>query len=750
MPQTYDYGTLEVKPKPKSYDFGALEQTTKPAQVPAPIASGPMPYVGPDDWRYPIAEGVRAGAEGVSNALSGAGNFLSSMIHHPLDTIAAYTAPVSAGPQIETTGPNAYQLPPDPVLRTGGTILRNAGALLFPSQVQQATPERNKEAQGFAGETAASAIVAKGLESAPKVGAAVSNAATQLKARSAGKTSAFEVDSLAAIGRASGKENPTYFPAKDSAPFAKQAAVELGIDPKAAFPSKGTTQTLVTGDPAQLAKANAVLQAEHAASGSTKPFVPAPSLQTALADRMLDVADRPIRNAVDAVATHSTAAEAASVANKLRGTANRLVGSDALKSKLIDWADTIQQHGDTVAGLQDLKSLANEAYKESRFPSATEPAVQDAAFRAGSAIREELYPFLEKNTSAKGLAEAGRTEASVFDQRDGMYQNWRDAANAHVKESSQTFRDIVRGNSENIVRRPTDKGRISAAVGTAVGKIIGDSPSAIFNERLRNGIGDIRNFTPMNSSVVATTPSVTGGYPRGRGQATPLNVPSTTQGMPQSLMPQSPVQRGYPEAGASRGYTPTQGPPSNAAEALMQRRGSPEGYPSPGKSKGYAPTQGGTSPAVNEYLGIKVAPKAEKVLFDYIDKARKSHVEVKPETIPNSVVQEMATAHMQQFADLVSNGATEMTGKMMGASADERYGWNYDAASQFEPRIGKGGIRNSTPLTESAFPEAPGVIAKAIRSGKGALFARIQKAFTDYAAQYIQDQFDKETGGWTE
>ncbi len=158
-----------------------------------------MPWVSPDDWLYPLAEGARSGAEGVGNALSGAYSFLENAVRHPLDTVQAFTAPVSAGPQLPPAGPDGrVQMPPDPVLRTLGTIGRNVGALIAPGTIQQATPERNQEAQGFAGQTAASALAAKATETAPTV----VNSANQLAdAVRNGKISS-ALDEMAAANKA--------------------------------------------------------------------------------------------------------------------------------------------------------------------------------------------------------------------------------------------------------------------------------------------------------------------------------------------------------------------------------------------------------------------------------------------------------------------------------------------------------------------------------------------------------------------
>ncbi len=143
-----------------------LKQRQNPAAAaPIPAAEPGMldePFVGPDSALYPVAEFARERLQGTKNAAEAIGG----LIAHPLDNLVIPAAKTAYGIATRPADPNSYRPLIEPPARTAATVARNTGALMAPGSVEMATPERNKEAQGFAAQNAALLLAG---EMAPKV-----------------------------------------------------------------------------------------------------------------------------------------------------------------------------------------------------------------------------------------------------------------------------------------------------------------------------------------------------------------------------------------------------------------------------------------------------------------------------------------------------------------------------------------------------------------------------------------------------
>lgn len=179
MPQTYDYGELEVKPKAKvkSYDYGALETAPSVAPVAPQQPRDMESYLNPNDPHYQLQSTVLEAAKGADQVLRGGVN----LIRHPLDNAVI--------PAAEAAGSIGKDLATGSFIKAGGTAMdvlrgmlhpvttsvQGAGALVAPKTIPAPSPQDFAQAQQEAGANAA--------------GLAVGAGATKLLGKVAGKIS---------------------------------------------------------------------------------------------------------------------------------------------------------------------------------------------------------------------------------------------------------------------------------------------------------------------------------------------------------------------------------------------------------------------------------------------------------------------------------------------------------------------------------------------------------------------------------
>lgn len=467
-----------------------------------------------------------------------------------------------------------------------------------------------------------------GLEGGMRIGAGGIGAAADYIKAAPERAQIRSIDHLSEV-IGPGVEGPPQFHAEAAQPFARQFLQEAGIDPRRVLPSGGAQPYLLTGgSAADLAKLNTALKAEWVRTGgAAADFVPSESVAMAIADGMVNVADRPIANAVRAVATREVPQIQNSIVAKMRATA-RSTPDAALRSAMENVADEVDRGGSTVGGIDNLKAHFNkESGKFSRgTPSSQSAATATSAYAykyAADVIREELYPWLEDNTTAKGLADAGLAEASAIASRDGLYKSWTKAAKLNANAGVQKYLDYLTNGPvgiEGIVKPATTA---AGMVTRIAGPSIRQMPLGRFNELLRKGIGDISNFTPADASAFATTAAPPVGYGRFRSQQgyTPTQGPANPsagdaiQAILNRAKPTPFEQLNLANQGGNlrppvvgnagtAGHLASQPPPTTPTPFEQL------GLTNPGKSPGYTPTQGpgggeshltGGTPAPNPY-----------------------------------------------------------------------------------------------------------------------------------------------------
>lgn len=119
------------------------------------------------------------------------------------------------------------------------------------------------------------------------------------------------------------------------------------------------------------------------------------------------------------------------------------------------------------------------------------------------------------------------------------------------------------------------------------------------------------------------------------------------------------------------------------------------------------------------------------------------------------IVHQMATALMNDFADMHESGMTQDSGAAKRVAP--RLESSMNAGDQLRGRIGgdrkpgtvnRGeGSKQGGPFAK--FPESPKELAKAARRGNGPVFERMQQAAREYAAEYVKkvapDSFEGDT-----
>jgi len=252
----------------------------------------------------------------------------------------------------------------------------------------------------------------------------------------------------------------------------------------------------------------------------------------------------------------------------------------SLASALDKVADLVKERGGTAIGIDNLKSYLNK--ESAKFyrgtPSAQSNAMATSAYAykyAADAIREDFYPWLEKNTTATGIADAGRAEAAAIASRDGIYKSWTRAAKLDANAGVQKFWDYVANGPEGLAQGALKPATTTAGiVARTAGYPFREMPLGRFNEIFQTGLGDMRNYSPIDSAVMATTaPGVRGGYPRIGTQP----GYSPTQGkyeLPEAL--RSKEQSSLYGEGPRTG--PTQKGPGGNASGLIPEKQTPAGH----------------------------------------------------------------------------------------------------------------------------------------------------------------------------
>ena len=364
--------------------------------------------------------------------------------------------------------------------------------------------------------------------------------------------------------------------AADAQPRLKQAYHEFGLDPqkiptKDLSPGTDTVGDVIRGGTAaDLAKVNQVLEAEHAASGAETPYRPAKSVTIAAADRMVDVAHRPIGETMKAFGQVEVPAVKQAVVDSLRRSAAENSGVNPKLARAYEGAARqIEAAGNTVGDMNALKVQANKAPSKLFTGSPSQQIAADAnpiiaQSDMASLIREHLYPAVEDIGTMNGqpmagkLIEAGRREANAILVRDGLYDNWSRAAGEHAPASLESYLHyVVRGGGQSVPIIGTPFGRPSA-VNMGVRALVGTpKPMSVFNGFLRNGIGSLKDFRPEMVDVQPVR-QIGPGYGM---MGSSLNVTATPNpGMPGGVklldQPAMNVQAGLrvPPSGPVGGY----------------------------------------------------------------------------------------------------------------------------------------------------------------------------------------------------
>lgn len=420
---------------------------------------------------------------------------------------------------------NAAGMVKTSVIMGGGGIPAVREALNIPSALKHALYGAPKDLIGGAIETAqggdptrmqgaAADIVSQTLPAVYgglKVAQSLPDMVQASRLKAIARARATEINSLSEVIGPGVLDGPPQYAAETSQPFAKQFYQEAGVNPKDVLPSGGPSADLLRGgSQAMLNKLNAALQAEYVRTGgNAADFVPARSIAMATADGLVNIADRPITNAVAAVATRELPEVQGAIVQRMRAAAASSPDS-ALGAAMDNVATQIERNGNTALGLDNLKSYFNK--ETQRFyrgtPSAQSAATATSAYAykyAADLIRENFYPWLEKNTTAAGIAEAGRAESAAIASRDGIFKSWTRAAKLDANAGVQKFMDYVANGPEGIAQGSLKPATTVAGIAARTpGFFLRKMPLGRFNELLRQGIGDISDFRPMDASALAT------------------------------------------------------------------------------------------------------------------------------------------------------------------------------------------------------------------------------------------------------
>lgn len=305
-------------------------------------------------------------------------------------------------------------------------------------------------------------------------------------------------------------------------PLWKQGVHELGFSPEDVAVTEGAPQSDLHGD-----LYRGATRPKHIQLSGTSPDLISPEghpvpLPIATADRMVEIADRPIRSTIDHYRSMLAPQAQASIAASLDMHAANAstVGDAPLSNAYKNLAEQVRGSDGTVGALDDFKVHANK--ETSRLfkmnPSGQSSASASPVFAwrtLGDEVRGNLYPFIESQ-GGPSLTRYGQIEAQAIHARDGVYNNWAQSAGAQASDSLVSYLDHVLGKSptQTVVNPGTKAGMASRAFGGV------PSTLADFNTRFKNSIGNMKGYRPPSPVSLPQMP------PQPKGAPNWMNTPS--------------------------------------------------------------------------------------------------------------------------------------------------------------------------------------------------------------------------------
>lgn len=291
-------------------------------------------------------------------------------------------------------------------------------------------------------------------------------------------------------------------------PLWQQAVHELGFSPEDVAVDERAPQSDLHGD-----LYRGTTRPKHIQLSGASPDLmsadghPTP-LPIATADKMVDIADRPIRSTIDhyrsVLAPQAQASIAASL--DMHAANASTVGDAALAGAYKNLAEKVRQSDGTVGSLDDFKVQANKEtnrlFKLNPSGMSAASATPVFAWRTlGDEVRGHLYPFIESQ-GGPSLTRYGQIEAQAIHARDGIYNNWAQSAGGQASDALVTYLDHVLGKSpaQTVVNPGSKAGMASRA--------LGGPPSALsdFNTRFKSSIGDMRGYQPPSPVALPQMP----------------------------------------------------------------------------------------------------------------------------------------------------------------------------------------------------------------------------------------------------
>lgn len=366
-----------------------------------------------------------------------------------------------------------------------------------------------------------------------------------------------EINALSTLAKPAKNQAPQSI-ASESQHFIKRAIEEAGEDPATFQLSKNDISNPKADQYGDLYRGGTAEQAEKFAKAydiELDPNNPTP-ISSMVMERAVEIADRPIQKVTQAFAQQRVPVVKAKIIAGLQKLAQGNVDKP-LKDAYNSMIQMAMDGGDTVADINALKVHANKeinrVYKMLPQQAINASASPSFAWKdVGDLVRQHLYPELERLQGPEGGAQlraAGRKEANVINMRDGVMENWTEAAKEHAESMQQSkFKYVMKGQSEQAHIAPRLK---SAQTVSAVSRAWYGRPMPLkeFNQRFTQGIGVGSSFLPAEYKAAWKPPSISPTLagdqgalaPFGEGPSQPthpfmpekgLTEISTTQGTP--------------------------------------------------------------------------------------------------------------------------------------------------------------------------------------------------------------------------
>lgn len=289
-----------------------------------------------------------------------------------------------------------------------------------------------------------------------------------------------EIESLASLLTKGVREGEPQVVAQTVQPLYKQAAQELGIDAKTAFPARETApKTDVVGN-LRRGAGNAI----------------------AIADKAVEVSERPLNAAMQVYGDMKVPRIQTQVADQLETIAKTFDNKDApLASAIRGVAEDVRVRGGTVKGLNELKAHANKEmnrlFGASTGQQIAASAQSSYAYRLmADEIRANLYPAIQE-MGGPNLSTYGAREAAAIQARDGIYGHYfGEAAPGQAGQLGQTYLEYV--TSGSLYHHHLQ----AKAIG------LYKTPIGRFNQMFRRGLGPVAD--DMVGESVTTTPTTYG------------------------------------------------------------------------------------------------------------------------------------------------------------------------------------------------------------------------------------------------